>query len=110
MNGFETSAQTWLRMLGWGGATVGVFGLLGFLTGGNLAAMVVLFLVVVVPLALIGLLAVAVVRAGSKPKPVMVHRIPQSMPVRQGPPPGWYRDNTGTERWWDGTTFTQFSR
>ncbi|QBS46334.1 hypothetical protein DMB37_31045 [Nocardia sp. CS682] len=29
------------------------------------------------------------------------------MPARQAPPPGWYPDQFGTQRWWDGQQFTQ---
>ncbi|WP_425297184.1 DUF2510 domain-containing protein [Nocardia brasiliensis] len=32
------------------------------------------------------------------------------MPARQAPPPGWYPDQTGTQRWWDGQQFTQATR
>lgn len=102
MRHFETPRQTWTRTLTWIACTLGPLLLVGFLVSGNTGAMVVILLFVVAPIALIALLVFALVRASSTSRPPVT--------ARQALPPGWYRDQYGVERWFDGQQFTQVTR
>ncbi|WP_206055045.1 DUF2510 domain-containing protein [Nocardia sp. CS682] len=103
--GFETPAQTWTRVGLWAGIPIAVFAVIGLLSHGH-TGVFGLLLLLLLPVALVVLVVVALVRVASKPRSVVVHAVPP-MPARQAPPPGWYPDQFGTQRWWDGQQFTQ---
>ncbi|WP_405159825.1 DUF2510 domain-containing protein [Nocardia sp. NBC_01499] len=109
MNRFETPRQTWTRTLTWIACTLGPLLVVGYLVNGNAGATAIVMLFVVVPIALVVLLVVVLVRAASSKRAVPVPAVPP-MPVRQGPPPGWYPDQAGVQRWFDGQQFTEFTR
>ncbi|WP_425297980.1 DUF2510 domain-containing protein [Nocardia brasiliensis] len=106
--GFETPAQTWTRVALWAGVPIALFVAMGLLSHGN-TTVFGLILLVLVPVALIVLLLVVLVRVAIRPRSTATYTAPL-MPARQAPPPGWYPDQTGTQRWWDGQQFTQATR
>lgn len=109
MNRFETPRQTWTRTLTWIACTLGPLLLAGYLVNGNAGATAIVMLFVVAPIALVVLLVVVVVRATSAKRPAPVDAVPP-MPTGQSLPPGWYPDQGGVQRWFDGHQFTGFTR
>lgn len=107
----ESFWQTYARPVGWVIGSVGAVGLVGWLTDGNHSAAVLAAMMLAAPASIIALI-VFLVRAVSQPRHVPLPPLPtmSPMPVRQGPPPGWYFDSPGIERWYDGQVFTDFKR
>ncbi|WP_280445789.1 hypothetical protein [Nocardia brasiliensis] len=109
MNRFETPRQTWTRTLTWIACTLGPLLLAGYLVNGNAGATAIIMLFVAAPIAVVVLLVVVLVRAAGSKRRAPVPAGPP-LPARHGPPPGWYPDRAGGQRWFDGRQFTDFTR
>jgi hypothetical protein len=88
------------------GVTVALGAAIGWADSNDLSpvGVFVALVVVGVPLAFIILVVRALVRVGDKrPAPVVIQQTQQSTT----PPPGFYLDPSGVNRWWDGQRWTE---
>ncbi|NKY54180.1 DUF2510 domain-containing protein [Nocardia vermiculata] len=93
--------------------TIGAIGVLALLgsSGFNeddIPGMMFLALLLGIPALLFFLVIRALVRVGNKPTPPVMIAPPPAQPMPM--PPGWYRDNYGSMRWWDGYQWTQHTQ
>jgi hypothetical protein len=66
------------------------------------AGVFIFLLVIGVPIALFALIVRALIRVGNKRPPAVIIQ----QPTTASPPPGFYTDESGTRRWFDGEKWT----